>query len=82
MNIITLSISRGSWVATYSGPHAEPIKRLFGSATIPTAFTSQASIETVSREIKRLNPGTVIARAKVSFSEIASILESNFMENN
>jgi hypothetical protein len=62
-NIISLSIGRDSWLATYRGPHAAEIIELFGTDTIPTAFTPAAPLSTVRDFIRSKHPGaTIIAR--------------------
>lgn len=59
-NRITLTLTNQGWNATYSGPKGLKIADLFGTSTIPTAFTAQASAETVRREIERLNAGYIV----------------------
>jgi hypothetical protein len=58
MNTIELqrSAAAACWVAVHKGPHAEEIVRLFGTDTLPTAFTAAARAETVHRVIADLNP--------------------------
>ena len=51
---ITLYRGTESWMATSTDPK---VKRLFGTDTLPVAFTAQADQSTVLREIQRLNPG-------------------------
>jgi len=53
METIKLFISGGEWMARFSDPS---IQRLFGTDTIPTSFTSQASQVTVQARIETLNP--------------------------
>ena len=56
-NGIILGISNGVWVAEAVGPHAEEVRELFGSATVPTAFTAEAEALEVVHCILGLNPG-------------------------
>ena len=64
MNTITLYKASTGWVALYRGPHAKKIKRLFGTDTLPTAFTTRATADTVRQAIQALNPtATVITLA-------------------
>ena len=51
------------WTATASGPHGERIKRLFGTYTLPTGYTVNASPAWVLGEIKRLNPDCAVKLA-------------------
>lgn len=53
---INLYRSPQGWMATWVGPEAEKIKRLFGTDTMPTAFTAQASATKVLEAIGKLNP--------------------------
>lgn len=58
MNTNEIIIGRDGnlWVATFCGPLNAEIADLFGTTTIPTAFTVFTPIERVVREIARLNP--------------------------
>ena len=60
INTIDLSTANGSWVATYSGPHADQIISLFGTATIPTAWRHTRPNWEVVADVQRLNPGVVV----------------------
>lgn len=62
-NEINLTRTATGWMASYVGPHAAKIKALFGTVTIPTAFTASASYDFVSLEICKLNPGVLVGRA-------------------
>ena len=57
---IVLFKANGSWMATTKGPKALEQIELFGTNTLPTAFTDRASWLTVRKEIEALNPGCVI----------------------
>ncbi len=61
MNQIRIHLGPTCWLATYQGPHASLIIELFDTATIPTAYTARASLETVVAELQRLNPGVRVA---------------------
>jgi len=54
METIRLYRLATGWVATFSDP---TVKQLFGTDTLPTAFTAQASVDVVRTEIQRRNPG-------------------------
>jgi hypothetical protein len=61
-NVIELSLGDGlpgslGWYGRHTGPHAAEVFRLFGTNTIATPYTAQASPETVRRAIAALNPG-------------------------
>ena len=66
MNRILLSLTPTGWVCTKYGPHAAETIELFGTATLPTAFTAQAPAERVLAAITRLNPGCVVELAKAA----------------
>lgn len=55
-NTITLSKTAQGWMAEYAGPMRQEIFNLFGTATIPTAFTVHATWQVVQRAIQQLNP--------------------------
>lgn len=55
MKKITLRKTNTGWMATFHGD-AEMLE-LFGTDTIPTAFTAQAPAGMVLKEIAALNPG-------------------------
>jgi len=57
METIKLTKQQQGWVATFSDPC---IAELFGSNTIPTAFTASAPASLVQREIQKLNPGCAV----------------------
>jgi hypothetical protein len=57
MNQIILFNTHDGWMARSIGPHASEIVGLFGTDTLPTAFTARAEGELVLQEIQRLNPG-------------------------
>ena len=57
METIKLYKLGDSWMAQSSDPK---IKELFGTDTIPTAFTARADGQYVLGEIKRLNPKATV----------------------
>ena len=56
MKTITLTRTATEWLATWHGPEAAQIQELFGTTTLPTAFTAAADPETVRRDIAAHNP--------------------------
>lgn len=62
-NTIILSRASDCWQARFVGPHAEQVKRLFGSDTIPCPYPQDRSAEHVKADIERLNPGVRVAIA-------------------
>lgn len=52
-NTIELFRNRNGWMAKHTDPD---VRALFGTDTIPTAFTSQASATEVLAQIQKLNP--------------------------
>jgi hypothetical protein len=60
MRTITLSLSRTGWNATFHGD--DVIYGLFGTYTIPTAFTARAAFDTVRASIQQSNPHHNIER--------------------
>lgn len=59
-NIITLTRNAGVWVATFTGPHARETVKLFGKATLITAFSTKTPAGLVAASIKALNPAALI----------------------
>ncbi len=53
---ITIYATPTGYNARWSGPEAANIRRLFGTATIPTAYTARARADDVLAAITRLNP--------------------------
>lgn len=53
---ITLTLVGSQWLAVYSEPMAAKLRKMFGTDTIPTAFSELAEPERVKREIGELNP--------------------------
>lgn len=47
-------------MATYIGPHAERIKELFGTPTVPTAFTAEACEGEVIAQVRASHPGVLV----------------------
>ena len=60
MDQITLFLTANGWIAKHSGNLGEEVFSLFGSYTLPTAFTSAASPDTVIAAIARLNPDVLV----------------------
>lgn len=56
LNTINLDRVDGMWIVTYEGSHAVRIIDLFGTSSIPTAFTHVAPAEVVLKEIAWMNP--------------------------
>ncbi len=56
---ITLHLTPGGWMATFSGPHADSVLDLFGTRTIATAYPASTSID-VRAAIAELNPGAIV----------------------
>jgi len=50
---IKLKNTEAGWLAIHTDPS---IYKLFGTSTVPTAFTTNASQDIVYNEIKKLNP--------------------------
>jgi hypothetical protein len=59
-NEILLHVGEYGWLATFVGPHATRLVNLFGTSTIPTAYTAGASLERVTRGIAARNPGVIV----------------------
>lgn len=59
-NEILIHMGRDGWLATYAGPHAEPVADLFGTCTIPTAFTASAPLAVVIAALSNSNPGVSV----------------------
>jgi hypothetical protein len=59
-NEILIHLGEQGWQATFTGPHAARIEKLFDSNTIPTAFTARAPLATVIAEVQSRNPGVVV----------------------
>lgn len=59
-NVIQIHLGAQGWLATYTGPHAAEIGKLFNTCTIPTAFTSRAPLAMVIAEVQARNPGVVV----------------------
>lgn len=57
---ITLSRDSDSWIATTNNPESI---RLFGAASLPTAFAASVAPEVVLAEIRKLNPGAIVTLA-------------------
>jgi hypothetical protein len=53
MHTIALTWTRSGWTAKHSDPE---VVKLFGTDTLPTAFTDRADAATVLLEVARLNP--------------------------
>lgn len=59
-NEIHVHLGSQGWLATHFGPHAVEIFDLFGTTTVPTAFTSRAPLASVIETLKVKNPGAVV----------------------
>ena len=59
-NTITLIRGKTGWSAIYEGPHATKIQKLFGSTTLPTVFTHEASSTLVLAEVAARNASCVV----------------------
>ena len=53
---ITIYRTAGGYMARYSGHEEAEVQRLFGTDTIPTAFTARADAGHVRDSIAHLNP--------------------------
>lgn len=51
------------WMAIHCGPLGAEVMELFGTNTLPTAFTAQADELTVLQAIQHLNPGVTVTVA-------------------
>jgi hypothetical protein len=60
---ITLKIEGDGWVAQHSGPVADSVRALFGTAVLPTPFLRAAPRSLVRDTIIRLNPGVAVTFA-------------------
>ena len=60
MNKILVSLTRDGWVCRFVGPHAASIVELFGTDTIPSAYTARCSGSDVLAGIRALNPGVEV----------------------
>lgn len=60
MNLITLFVSRGWWVARFSGPHAALVVWACGICDIPTAYSAEVSAGEVAELIAARNPGITV----------------------
>jgi hypothetical protein len=61
---LTLDPAGRSWLATTTGPAAAQLIDLFGTATLPCAFTVDATADEVLREIRKLNPTETVTLAE------------------
>lgn len=59
-NSITVRRDGGVWAAQFHGPHAEEVRRAFGTDTIPTPWTTETPRETVRDELAARNPGVKV----------------------
>jgi hypothetical protein len=62
-NQIILSLGPTGWNATFVGPHAASIKRLFDTDTLPLPFTTQANPDRVRADVEARNPGVFVSMA-------------------
>jgi hypothetical protein len=59
-NIITLFQGPNAWMAHFSGPYADFVRRAFGTEILPTAFTIQATEADVYAAMVQMNPGFIV----------------------
>jgi hypothetical protein len=57
INCVMVFKTDQGWIAKFTDPE---VKRLFGSDTLPTGFTSGTDKATVHRAIKALNPDSYV----------------------
>lgn len=57
---ITLYRAKDSWMAHYSGPDSEDIRKLFGTVDLPCAFTPEFEASRVLAAISKLNPAYLV----------------------
>ena len=60
---ITLYKGNPVWLAHWQGDDAAEIKRLFGTAILPTAYDATTDAETVRAEIAQRNPDRMVCIA-------------------
>lgn len=61
-NVIEIFLnSKTGWLARFVGDRK--VIELFGTDTLPTAFTAQAPVEMVEKAIQKLNPHHEVRRA-------------------
>ena len=64
----TITVFKGEGRKGYMAKHSDPeIKELFGTDTLPTAFTAGAKMDDVVAEIQRLNPNCKV-RGVITFA--------------
>lgn len=56
-----LSCTRQGWMAKHI--NMPDVIELFGTDTLPTAFTAAAPVELVLAELEKRNPGVLVVRA-------------------
>ena len=61
MNKIVLFKTSVAWYAKLEGPHAAQVRDLFGTDTIPTAYTGEADAKTVQAHVAFMNPGVEVS---------------------
>lgn len=59
-NKIILHLGHKGWLATFVGPHAAKIAKLFDTCTLPLPWTSQAPLEKVLADVQGRNPGVIV----------------------
>lgn len=71
--MIELRLINGTWHATETGEREAMILELFGTNTLPTAYTDKSDADTVLAGIRRLNPGVeVIIMPSLSWDKVNS----------
>ena len=61
--MIILHCINNTWLAQHTEEDRQKIVELFGTNTIPTAFTAQAPAAMVLAQIRQLNPGKTVELA-------------------
>lgn len=56
-NSLLLTIHDGHWFATYRGPEAARIVRLFDTPTLPVPYQAVVPFETVAQSLAQTHPG-------------------------
>ena len=59
-NLITLYRDHGFWMALFSGPKSDSVRRLFGTTALPTPFGADASETLVYDVVQRGNPDYLV----------------------
>jgi len=65
MITLTLDPAGRSWLATTTGPAAAQLIDLFGTATLPTAFTADMPAADAQRRVQALNPTETVTMGAI-----------------